>query len=102
VTKASIASLAGQGLIAVAKDNYPRDGMTHSYVASFAEIEVDVEARSWPLRKACGSREEMIEAALRESGGRVSGPVGAAARLGTPGSTLDSKINISKNHFKTA
>ena len=39
---------------------------------------------------------------LRESGGRVSGPVGAAARLGTPGSTLDSKINISKNHFKTA
>jgi len=44
-------------LIAAAKDNYPRDGMTHSYVASFAEIEADVEARSWPLRKACGSRE---------------------------------------------
>jgi CO/xanthine dehydrogenase Mo-binding subunit len=43
VTKASIASLAGQGLIAAAKDNYPRDGNTHSYVASFAEIEVDVE-----------------------------------------------------------
>jgi CO/xanthine dehydrogenase Mo-binding subunit len=43
VTKASIASLAGQGLVAAAKDNYPRDGMTHSYVASFAEIEVDVE-----------------------------------------------------------
>jgi CO/xanthine dehydrogenase Mo-binding subunit len=30
VTKASIVSLAGQGLIAAAKDNYPRDGMTHS------------------------------------------------------------------------
>jgi CO/xanthine dehydrogenase Mo-binding subunit len=43
VTKASIASLAGQGLVAAAKDKYPRDGMTHSYVASFAEIEVDVE-----------------------------------------------------------
>src|ERR1017187_464978 len=43
VTRASIASLAGQGLVAAAKDNYPRDGMTHSYVASFAEIEVDVE-----------------------------------------------------------
>ena len=43
MTKASIASLAGQGLIAAAKDNYPHDGMTHSYVASFAEIEVDVE-----------------------------------------------------------
>jgi xanthine dehydrogenase molybdenum-binding subunit len=43
VTKASMASLAGQGLVAAAKDKYPRDGMTHSYVASFAEIEVDVE-----------------------------------------------------------
>lgn len=43
VTKASIAALAGQGLLAAARDNYPRDGMTHSYVASFAEVEVDVE-----------------------------------------------------------
>jgi CO/xanthine dehydrogenase Mo-binding subunit len=43
MTKASVASLAGQGLVAAARDNYPRDGMTHSYVASFAEIEVDVE-----------------------------------------------------------
>ena len=43
MTKASVAALAGQGLVAVARDNYPRDGMTHSYVASFAEIEVDVE-----------------------------------------------------------
>jgi CO/xanthine dehydrogenase Mo-binding subunit len=43
VTKASVAALAGQGLVAVARDNYPRDGSTHSYVASFAEIEVDVE-----------------------------------------------------------
>jgi xanthine dehydrogenase molybdenum-binding subunit len=43
LTKASVASLAGQGLVAAAKDKYPRDGMTHSYVASFAEIEVDVE-----------------------------------------------------------
>jgi xanthine dehydrogenase molybdenum-binding subunit len=43
VTKASVAAVAGQGLVAAARDNYPRDGMTHSYVASFAEIEVDVE-----------------------------------------------------------
>ena len=42
-TKASVAALAGQGLVAAARDNYPRDGNTHSYVASFAEIEVDVE-----------------------------------------------------------
>ncbi len=43
MTKTSMAALAGQGLVAAARDNYPRDGMTHSYVASFAEIEVDVE-----------------------------------------------------------
>jgi len=43
MTKTSVAALAGQGLVAAARDNYPRDGMTHSYVASFAEIEVDVE-----------------------------------------------------------
>jgi CO/xanthine dehydrogenase Mo-binding subunit len=43
LTKASVAALAGQGLVAAAKDQYPRDGMTHSYVASFAEVEVDVE-----------------------------------------------------------
>ena len=47
----------------------------------------------------------MIESALRESGGRVSGPSGAASRLGMPGSTLESKIKslkIDKNRFKTA
>ena len=27
----------------VAKDNYPHDGETHSYVVGFAEVEVDVE-----------------------------------------------------------
>jgi formate hydrogenlyase transcriptional activator len=47
---------------------------------------------------------EMIEAALCESGGRVSGPSGAAIKLGIPGSTLDSKIRslkIDKNRFKS-
>ena len=43
LTQASVAALAGQGLVAAAKDNYPRDGSTFSYVASFAEVEVDVE-----------------------------------------------------------
>jgi formate hydrogenlyase transcriptional activator len=48
---------------------------------------------------------EMIEAALRESGGRVFGPSGAATKLGIARSTLESKIrslNISKYRFKTA
>lgn len=42
-TKRSIAALAGQGLLAAARDAYPRDGSTHSYVVAFAEVEVDVE-----------------------------------------------------------
>jgi CO/xanthine dehydrogenase Mo-binding subunit len=42
-TKRSVAALAGQGLVGVARDAYGRDGMTHSYVASFAEVEVDVD-----------------------------------------------------------
>jgi transcriptional regulator with GAF, ATPase, and Fis domain len=48
---------------------------------------------------------EMIEVALRESGGRVSGPSGAAAKLGIHRSTLESKIaslKIDKYRFKTA
>ncbi len=48
-TKASIAALAGQGLLAAAKDQYPRDGLTFSYVASFAEIEVDVETGKYDI-----------------------------------------------------
>jgi len=43
VTKASGAALAGLGLMGVAKDSYPRDGDTYSFVAGFAEVEVDVE-----------------------------------------------------------
>ena len=42
-TKAAVAGLAGQGLVVSAKDKYPHDGNTFSYVASFAEVEVDVE-----------------------------------------------------------
>jgi len=46
---------------------------------------------------------EMIEAALAESHGRISGPTGAAANLGLPKQTLDSKIKrlrINKYRFK--
>jgi xanthine dehydrogenase molybdenum-binding subunit len=42
-TKASVAGLAGQGLVASAKDKFPHDGNSFSYVAAFAEVEVDVE-----------------------------------------------------------
>jgi formate hydrogenlyase transcriptional activator len=59
---------------------------------------------SFPLAATLADRErEMIEAALTESRGRISGPSGAAAKLGIPRQTLDSKIaslQISKNQFK--
>jgi xanthine dehydrogenase molybdenum-binding subunit len=42
-TKVSAAALAGQGLMGVARDTYGRDGASKSYVAGFAEVEVDVE-----------------------------------------------------------
>jgi xanthine dehydrogenase molybdenum-binding subunit len=43
VTKAAAALNAGLGLMGVAKDVYPRNGDTYSFVAGFAEVEVDVE-----------------------------------------------------------
>ena len=48
---------------------------------------------------------EMIEAALAESAGRVSGPGGAAAKLWLPRPTLDAKIRrlgINKYRFKSS
>jgi DNA-binding NtrC family response regulator len=57
-----------------------------------------------PLPTSIADRErEIIEAALEESEGRVAGPSGAAAKLGIPRQTLDSKITnlqISKLRFK--
>jgi formate hydrogenlyase transcriptional activator len=58
-----------------------------------------------PLRRLPSQEKEIIEAALSESGGRVYGPSGAAAKLGTPRSTLEHKIRslkIDKNRFKTS
>jgi PAS domain S-box-containing protein len=46
----------------------------------------------------------MIETALAQTRGQVAGPYGAAARLGMPASTLESKIKslkISKRRFKS-
>jgi len=58
-----------------------------------------------PLSRMSASEEKkMIEAALADAEGRVSGPSGAAAKLGLPPSTLDSKIRtlkINKYRFKT-
>jgi len=53
--------------------------------------------------KLAAQEKEMIEAALQEAEGQVFGPSGAAAKLGMPRSTLESKIRslqIDKNRFK--
>jgi transcriptional regulator with GAF, ATPase, and Fis domain len=55
-------------------------------------------------QKLATQEREIIEAALRQCGGRVFGPSGAAAKLGIARSTLESKIRslkIDKNRFKT-
>jgi formate hydrogenlyase transcriptional activator len=58
---------------------------------------------SGPLPETLQDQEkEMIEAALRKSRGKVAGPRGAAATLGIPASTLESKIKqlrIEKRRF---
>jgi PAS domain S-box-containing protein len=54
--------------------------------------------------KLVAQEKNMIEAALKESRGRVFGPTGAATKLGIPRSTLESKIRslkINKNRFKS-
>jgi PAS domain S-box-containing protein len=53
-------------------------------------------------RRLLAQEKDMIEAALKDSRGRVSGPTGAAVKLGIPRSTLESKIRslkIDKNRF---
>jgi DNA-binding NtrC family response regulator len=48
-------------------------------------------------------QKKIIEAALAETGGRVSGPSGAARKLGIPSTTLESRIRslkINKHRFK--
>jgi transcriptional regulator with GAF, ATPase, and Fis domain len=56
-----------------------------------------------PAKPDSRPERQIIEAALAESRGRVSGPCGAASKLRIPPSTLESRIralNISKVQFK--
>ena len=63
-------------------------------------------ATSVPLVANLVERErEMLETALREAKGVVGGPTGAAAKLGIPRQTLESKIRklgINRHRFKTS
>jgi transcriptional regulator with PAS, ATPase and Fis domain len=63
----------------------------------------DIEGRLALSGNLAAHEKAVIEDALRASGGRVFGPSGAAARLGIPRSTLESKIRalrIDKGRFR--
>jgi transcriptional regulator with GAF, ATPase, and Fis domain len=63
------------------------------------------ETSEGPLATLLKGEQAMIERALGQAGGRVAGASGAAARLGIPASTLESKIkrfNIDKAQFRLA
>ena len=81
------------------------EGETFSVDETWLQRELPV-ARSRPsaLNRVLARQEkEMIEAALTQCYGRVSGPSGAATKLGLPARTLDSKIKrfkINKYKFK--
>jgi formate hydrogenlyase transcriptional activator len=65
----------------------------------------EAKSQSGFSQKLASQEKEVIESALRESEGRVFGPSGAAAMLGMPRSTVESKIRslrINKNRFKTS
>ena len=83
------------------------DGETFSVDETWLKRESSQEShRSSPPRNGLVRDTEreraLIEAALAESGGRVSGPSGAASKLGIPRQTLESKIRslgIDKHRF---
>jgi transcriptional regulator with GAF, ATPase, and Fis domain len=66
-------------------------------------IDIRTKGREEHPRRLEEQEKDMIEAALKESRGRIFGPKGAAAKLGIPRSTLESKIKslkINKNRFR--
>ena len=62
-----------------------------------------VESRLGLFGTLAAHEKTIVEEALRASGGRVAGPSGAAARLGIPRSTFESKVRalkINKSRFR--
>ncbi|MCL1980325.1 MAG: xanthine dehydrogenase family protein molybdopterin-binding subunit [Proteobacteria bacterium] len=72
-TQASVAALAGQGLIAVGRDTFPRDGQTYSYVASFAEVEVDCETGKYRVTALHAEADAGIVVHPRAFAGQLAG-----------------------------
>jgi len=69
----------------------------------FAQEDVQHPEAYQSIDEKSSSEKSAIEAALAETKGRVAGPCGAAAKLGIPPSTLESKIRslqINKSRFR--
>jgi formate hydrogenlyase transcriptional activator len=81
------------------------DGETFAMDDGWLKRELRAPKRTSTLHGALVKEEkEMIEAALTACQGRISGPSGAANKLGLPSRTLDSKIKrlkINVYRFKT-
>ena len=86
------------------------DGETFSVDEKWLKHESSPESRAGSVPNGTLSRDRnreraFIEAALADSEGRVSGPSGAAGKLGIPRQTLESKIRslgIDKHRFRHA
>lgn len=77
-TKAAVQGLAGQGLIAAAKDNYPRDGAVFSWVVTFCQVELDeetgeVEIVDLASSAECGTVLHARSLAAQTNGGVIQG-----------------------------
>jgi len=84
VTKASAMALSGQGLVVAARDKYPHDGQTFSFVASFAEVEVDLETGAYRLADFLAVADVGTVIHPRALGGQILGrsTLGIAHALG--------------------
>ena len=74
-----------------------------AWISSTTATRSQAVASVTPLDEELAREREVIEAALAESRGRVSGPNGAAVKLKLPPSTLDfriKKLKISKHQFR--
>jgi len=103
MTKKSATALAGLGLMGVAKDTYPRDGDTYSFVAGFAEVEVDLETGSTRLVDYLAVADVGIAVNPRSLHGQILGAStwASATHCSRSSSTTRSTAWRSQNAFTT-
>ena len=78
ITRTSASAIAGTGLIGVARDNLPIEGMPAAFLAGFAEIELDLETGRYEILDYlavadCGTVLHPMSLANQIKGGAVMG-----------------------------